>query len=189
MLHRATHAPEQMLRRSIPKHTEASRSMIRRFIDSCPEQITPKNGCPFRDAAKRIGVSEKAIRSRLIRRTLRSKKSNDGHVHVLIQNASSALRDASPRNAPEIHRSISGADHTEALPLRDSVPRELHKEIVDGLKQALANRDRQHRETVAMLVERVDAAEIRAERVEMRMDQVLDALLEQRRPWWRWLTG
>jgi hypothetical protein len=45
-----------------------------------------------------------------------------------------------------------------------------------------------------MMVERIDAAEIRAERVEQRLDQVLDALLSERRqqagqgervPWWR----
>ena len=33
-------------------------------------------------------------------------------------------------------------------------------------------------------LERIDAAELRAERVEQRLDQVLDALL-QRRTWWR----
>jgi hypothetical protein len=55
-----------------------------------------------------------------------------------------------------------------------------------------------HREAMAMMVERVDAAEIRAERVEQRLDQVLDVLLTERRqpmasvdepaehePWWR----
>ncbi len=55
-----------------------------------------------------------------------------------------------------------------------------------------------HRESLAMMVERVDAAEIRAERVEQRLDQVLDVLLTERRqltasqvesgerePWWR----
>ena len=53
----------------------------------------------------------------------------------------------------------------------------LHAEIVAGIRQ-------DHRATVAMMVERVDAAEIRAERVEQRLDQILDQLLEQRRPWW-----
>jgi hypothetical protein len=53
----------------------------------------------------------------------------------------------------------------------------------------------------SLWLERVDAAEIRAERVEQRLDQVLDVLLSERRqpvasptgpgeraPWWRrWL--
>jgi Skp family chaperone for outer membrane proteins len=43
----------------------------------------------------------------------------------------------------------------------------------------------------SLLLERIDAAEVRAERVEQRLDQVLDALLAERRqvaenrPWWR----
>ena len=53
---------------------------------------------------------------------------------------------------------------------------------------------RGHTENRWMMVERIDAAEIRAERVEQRLDQVLDALLSERRqqagqgervPWWR----
>ena len=73
----------------------------------------------------------------------------------------------------------------------------------------LAERDTLHLGTIerllaqaaierSLLVERVDAAEIRAERVEARLDQVLDVLLSERRqltasqagngerePWWR----
>ena len=56
--------------------------------------------------------------------------------------------------------------------------------------------ERQHREAIAMMVERVDSAEIRAEnaearaeRVEQRLDRVLDVLLSERKPsgepWWR----
>jgi hypothetical protein len=72
----------------------------------------------------------------------------------------------------------------------------------------LAERDTLHLDTLGRLqaqaaaerslwLERIDAAEIRAERVEQRLDQVLDVLLNERRqpvsqvetgerePWWR----
>jgi type I site-specific restriction endonuclease len=84
-----------------------------------------------------------------------------------------------------------------------------HREEVEHLRadiarhnaqaaRQLAERDALHRDTLerlaaqaaierSVMLERVDAAEIRAERVEQRLDQVLDTLLAVRRSWWaRW---
>jgi hypothetical protein len=67
----------------------------------------------------------------------------------------------------------------------------LHQDILERLAaQAAIER--------SVMLERIDAAEIRAERVEQRLDQVLDALLSERQSanrvisvsWWhRWLRG
>ena len=58
----------------------------------------------------------------------------------------------------------------------------MHLELINRL-QAQSAIER------SLWLERVDAAEVRAERVEEKLDRVLDQLLEQQsRPWWRrWL--
>jgi len=182
---------------------------------------------PIKEAAELLGLSEKALRSRLVRRTLRSRRGNDGRVQVLIQ-------DAPVKHAPEIHRAISGADQTEARQSAEraieTVPLFLHRETVEAIQrassEALAAAGTRHREQIDQLrsdiaqervetarrsadrdslhldtlnrlqaqaaseqslwLERIDAAECRAERLEQRLDQVLDQLLaDRRRPWWR----
>jgi len=70
----------------------------------------------------------------------------------------------------------------------------LEQERAETVRE-LTDRDRLHREQVALLIERVDAAECRAEaaearadRVEQRLDQILQHLLDrtiQKQPWWR----
>ena len=73
------------------------------------------------------------------------------------------------------------------------------------MARGLAERDALHLGTLGRMqaqaaierslwLERVDAAELRAERVEQRLDQIVDHLLQRqpkraREPWWRWLFG
>ena len=83
----------------------------------------------------------------------------------------------------------------------------LHRSDIDTLHarhdaeiaRRLAERDALHQDTLgrlqaqaglerALWLERIDAAEMRAERVEEKLDMVLDELLAERRSWWsRWL--
>lgn len=90
-----------------------------------------------------------------------------------------ALQGAAREAAAQHHADIARADEqaVRALAERDS----MHLDAI-GRMQAQAALER------SLWLERVDAAELRAERVEQRLDQVLDVLLDrQRRPWWsRW---
>jgi hypothetical protein len=93
---------------------------------------------------------------------------------------------AAPVHRPERSQPLASAS--------ESVAERSHKAEIERLQAshsgALAALQAQHRETLALMLERIDAAEIRAERVEQRIDQVLDTLLAECRPWWRrWLGG
>ncbi len=52
----------------------------------------------------------------------------------------------------------------------------------------LSERDYLYRDQTALMIERIDAAEVRAETAESRLALVLDTLLQRQtvRPWWRW---
>ena len=130
---------------------------------------------PVPEAALRLGISESAVRSRVGRRTLRSRKDNHGSLVVLVGETSAK------------HRAFVGEPSAEPTGPRQSrqeaaetVPLSAHREMVEALHEA-------HRAAMAMMLERVDAAECRAERVEEHLTRVLDTLLTERRPWWsRW---
>ena len=161
------------------------------------------------EAATALGVSENAIRVRVRRGKLLASRGNDGHIRVSVDqrrptlstivestNASpaepmvplSALLEQAAQHRADLddQQARHDADVARRLAERDT----LHLGHIERLlAQAAIER--------SLLVERVDAAEIRAERVEQRLDQVLDMLLTERRsvltrdetgerePWWR----
>jgi len=156
------------------------------------------------EAARRLGITRAAVRKRIARGTVVFMSDNHGRplvrvtgtvhtgtvptVHTGTVRSDSAVPDGTARTVPcgTTHK-VPGAG--------DAVPMVPATMIADAIARAdaesarrLAERDAQHREAMAMMMERVDAAELRAERVEQRLDQVLDRLLErQDRPWWsRW---
>ena len=96
---------------------------------------------PIKEAAKRLEISEKALRSRIIRRTIRSRRGNDGRVHVL-------LHDAPPKHAPEIYRSLFEAEQTEACRMQRSG---LETTVVAVLREAVDALKAAHRDTVSAL--------------------------------------
>jgi hypothetical protein len=108
--------------------------------------------------------------------------------------------------------------HQEALASAQNQVEQVRHDMAEAIAseraetaRRLADRDTLHLDTLGRLLaqaaierslwlERVDAAEVRAERVEQRLDQVMDVLLSERRPrvepevdhervpWWRrWL--
>ncbi len=86
-----------------------------------------------------------------------------------------ARRLAEQHARADADRARSDAAHAAEL----SRVASLHLDLV-GRLQAAAAAER------SLFLERVDAAEVRAERVEERLDQVLDVLLDrQGQPWWR----
>ena len=155
------------------------------------------------DAARQLGVSGQTIRRWLASGRLRGVRDNHGNILVEIEAtpvATSAPIVATPVATPvaepviplsqamamvDAERTRHDAETARRLAERDS----LHLDTLGRLQaQAAAER--------SLWLERVDAAEIRAERVEQRLDQVLDVLLIERRqpvasqverePWWRW---
>jgi hypothetical protein len=158
------------------------------------------------DAARLLGVTPQAIRKRLKRGTINSRIGNRGQVMVEVANH------REPTQEPRQPRTQEPVANPVAL----VVPWAEHQRIIAeqqarhdaDVARRLAERDTLHLDTLGRLqaqaaaerslwLERIDAAEIRAERVEQRLDQVLDHLLTERRsvltqdetgdrePWWR----
>ena len=177
---------------------------------------------PIREAAVELGMTWEAMRAKVKRRTIRSRKGNDGRVLVLID----GVPGGRPIDAPSVPGKAwagPGASQDATVPNVPVIPLQQAMEMVAAANaqhridiadqqarhdadvgRQLAERDTLHLGTIerltaqaaierSLLVERVDAAEIRAERVEQRLDQVLDVLLTERRqavvsqaePWWR----
>jgi|GEM_PF-5833751 len=95
-----------------------------------------------------------------------------------IQRTSSAALAAIQEQVEHLRSDIT---HERAQAARQLAERDaLHLDAI-GRMQAQTAVER------SLWLERVDAAELRAERVEQRLDQVLDVLLTERWPWWeRW---
>ena len=104
--------------------------------------------------------------------------------------------DGAPKGAPtQVARQSIQVSQPEKPPEArqdqpDLIPASVLRETVSLLREA-------QREATALLLERIDGAEVRAEAaearaaaVEAKLGQVLDRLLEERRPWWsRFLGG
>jgi hypothetical protein len=159
------------------------------------------------EAARRLGCSRQAIQKRIARGTIPTMVNNRGERMV------KAVAGAAPVSAAPVP--VTTVQPTAPVPFQgprqplqgvlESVPMSVPIQVIEALQAshnaALAalrgqveRSESQHRETVALLVERIDAAECRAERLEQQLGQVLDALLSERRqpagqvervPWWR----
>ena len=147
------------------------------------------------EAARRLGCSRQAIQKRITRGTIPTRVNNRGD--RLVQAVAGAAPvssapvpvtkrpSAAPvQPTPELERSglISLDDVHRLLGEQSERLEKQHAALVVALQAA-------HREAVGMLVERVDAAEVRAERVEEKLDQVMASLLDRQQdaadPWWR----
>ena len=117
------------------------------------------------------GSTANAARVLAQRRKWRREIGNDGRTRVLVD--TDALRIGAARFKPGKCALQNAADvrPSDAPDARD----EHHKAELERLVAS-------HRETVQLLIERVDAAELRAERMEELLREVL---AHQRRPWWR----
>jgi len=158
-------------------------------------------------AARKLGLSRQAIQNRIKRNSIAHRRDNMGNPIVRVAATSPqpvsgaiavhvAATPVAPPEAPKADGTDLVAELRLMLEKQESARERNRREQVAVLEAAegrrladLADRDRLHRATVSLLIERVDAAECRAERVEERLDQILDQLLEQRRPWWRRVIG
>ena len=176
---------------------------------------------PITEAARQLGVSTDTIARRIKKKSIFARRDNAGRWLVDIASAATAnpavavansapphatataepehAQAASPEAFDALEAAIERRHRAEIERLRESHAaalatvqaaysafQTLHLDLV-GRLQAQAAAERQ------LFIERVDAAEIRAEWVEARLDQVLDVLLTERRqhvasqdgPWWR----
>ena len=169
------------------------------------------------EAAELTGATVEALRQRIKRRKLQGVRGNDGRLRVRLRSTEIAALTTTgrpdtlpteqagrptgqgPDPAPErpVERPVGLRQHRSVdLPTGQPVetdPGELRHLAEIGRLQS------QHSAEIGRLInqvaaerslwlERVDAAELRAERVEGKLDQVLNELLaDRRRPWWsRW---
>lgn len=156
------------------------------------------------EAARALGVTPQAIRKRLKRGTINSRLGNHGQVMVEVANPQEPVQEPrQPRTQePVANPAVPWAEHQRIVAEQQA------RHDAETARR-LAERDSLHLDTLGRLLaqaaierslwlERVDAAEVRAERVEQRLDQVLDMLLTERRqpvaspaepaerePWWR----
>ena len=152
----------------------------------------------YTDAAARLGVSVESIRHKVRRKSLQAATGNDGKPRVWIPDTwpAAAGREQAGRGRPnEVVAEDAAGHNLEADWLRS----EIDRERADRERERAESEARHQAELIrlasqagaerALWLERIDVAELRAERVEEKLDRVLDQLLQQQsRPWWRrWL--
>jgi len=153
------------------------------------------------EAARRLGTTPDAVRQRIRRNKILARRGNDGRPRVYLEFSHTAQTELEASAGPVIpNRTESGITGRDSDPLIAELRRQLAEQQARHdaeTARQLAERDRLHQEHVermqaqaaterALMLERIDAAELRAERVEARLDQILDALMVERRSRWRW---
>ena len=145
------------------------------------------------EAARRLGVSRQAIRGRITRGTIPSQTDNHGHplvrpVPPLPVRLPVTVCDAREGKGPPSTIPPPAIAETGG-PLSLNDVRQLLGEQSERMERqhaaALAALERSHTQTVQVLVERIDAAELRAEQTQ---EQLADLADRMSRPWWtKWV--
>ena len=143
------------------------------------------------EAAKELGVTTMALRKRAKRGQYQLTRNNSGHLLVWLEavrqnvdNVDIAKNVGNPILADHVVHVVGKARHTDADVARMLAERDtLHSDLVGKL---LA----QHGIERSLWLERIDVAELRAERAEQRLDQIVDDFVKQSRlSWWQRLFG
>ena len=140
---------------------------------------------PVAEAARVLGMTEQALRKRLARGTMESRKNNRGNLVVLV--SSGGERQAQPRLDAGTPSGTTGQDarlEPRRVPAGESgsLPLSAHREIVDAIQaahaatlvaiQSLVERQEcQHREAMAAIEGQVDCWRERADRAELIAEQ------------------
>lgn len=134
-------------------------------------------------AARRLGISRQAIQQRIRRKAIVTRQDNTGAPQVYVSGASASYSTASAEQ-PDASVAASSVQAPSRLFSLDDV-RQLMGEQRQAHESALAAVARSHRESVQLLLERVDAAELRAEQTAEELKALSDRLMS---PWWtRWI--
>jgi chromosome segregation ATPase len=128
---------------------------------------------PLNEASRRLGITIDALRSRVRRELIESRKGNDGRIVVRVSGQSVTGHDAThdqpdDRLRQELTEARAEADHwrTQAEQARNEAT--AYKARLDGKDDVIAG-----------MREQLDRERARADRLEE----------ELRRPWWRRLLG
>lgn len=162
------------------------------------DRPTEPRWLPITEAAIELGLSREALRGKVKRRTIRSRKGNDGKVLVLVDDRPTCDDDRPtvPQVQPDRPWDVPGTSQVATVPGEPVVP----------LSQAMAmvaERDALHREYIdrclalaaserSLLLERIDGAECRAEQATAALNDLVERVLAmvpapQPASWWeRW---
>ena len=147
------------------------------------------------EAARILGCTRQAIQKRIVRGTIETTVNNRGERLVrAVAGAAPVTRKLTPvterhpatpvrvdKNTPKSHRVHQDAPGLASL----SEVRALLGEQHEAHRAAIDALARQHRDAMDMMRERTDAAELRAEGLAEKLDDLMDRMT---RPWWsRWL--
>ncbi len=123
------------------------------------------------EAARRLGVTPQAIRGRVNRGTVQSRRSNSGSLLVLM--SGTPPQESATAPIETLHSNFNSEPQTGRVDADRAD--QLLKQLISSYKDQIAASERRRESECAILQERVDAAEIRAERAEK---LALDALTQ-----------
>ena len=151
------------------------------------------------EAVRLLRLSDDTIRRRIKGGQVSARRDNNGRYLVLVPDddapqAPHAIIDE-PARAAQLPQGVA----PQAPQVAPDAPQGAER-LIEELRRQLEKSDQRHREEFdrlanqttterALWLERIDAAEIRAERVESKLEQILDEMLAERRPWWASLFG
>ncbi len=136
------------------------------------------------EAARRLGISRQAIQQRIRRKAIVWRHDNTGAPQVFIASAKSKYSSASSEPAVADVAATSAPAVAGLLSLTDV--RQLLGEQRSAHESAMAALQASHRESVQLLIERVDAAEVARETLAAQMAELVERLS---RPWWTGWVG
>lgn len=151
------------------------------------EQESERVWLPLNEAARRLNLSTEAVRARIRRGQIESRRGNDGRLTVLVDvQPESEQRSASPnsdetilRLRAEIDEARADADHWRGL-AEERGERAIRAEERAEAARAVATAD-------VEAARRVAEAEIAAK--QELIEELKAMLAEARRPWWRRWRG
>ena len=143
----------------------------------------PDQWLPLQVAAAQLGIAENALRSRIKRRTVRSRKDNQGRLQVYLSSTEDRTCTlVRPKSGPSSDHTTVPKHASLAPPpaLPESVPLTVHREIIATLTAAhereLDRLTQAHRSAVTALMDRVGR-------------MLVAQRSAPRAPWWARLFG
>ncbi len=153
------------------------------------------------EAAELTGITVEALRQRIKRRKFQGVRGNDGRLRVRLSSAEIGTLAATGRGSTG---PVITTEPPTEQPANHAMTVLTNRPVATDASEArhlaeIGRLQAQHTAEIGRLIdqvtaerglwlERIDAAEIRAEKVEAKLDMILNELLaDRRRPWWaRW---